>query len=110
MTDNKKNSFFTLINSTMLLIGLYNIIFWVSRVKYAIPEFYIEIAKHWKLIMFLEFLAVASIAVDTIVRFDIIDAKYRKIRFSLAALIGLLFMAKLILGIIELYMRGEIKP
>lgn len=110
MAEQKKETFFTLINTTMLLIGLYNIIFWISRVKYAVPEFYIAIAKHWKLIMFLEFLAVASIAVDIIVRFDSIEKKYRKIRFFIAALIGILFMAKLILGIIELYMRGEIKP
>jgi hypothetical protein len=109
MNQPEKKTMLSLINLTLGLLVVYNAVFWASRFQYLWAGFYASVARHWKLIMFLEFLAVASIAVDIIVRFDQIEEKYRKPRFILSALLGLLFMARFILGMIELYMRGEIK-
>jgi hypothetical protein len=108
MNQPEKKPTLSLINITLVLLVIYNMLFWASKFKLFWTGFYASIADRWKLIMFLEFLAVASIAVDIIVRFDQIDAKYRKPRFILSALLGLLFMARFIIGTIELFMRGEI--
>jgi|694.fasta_scaffold126886_2 hypothetical protein len=110
MNQQVNKSFFSLINVTLMLLVVYNILYWSARLKIFMPEFYTAVAKHWKLIMFLEFLAVASVTVDLVVRFDLFNEKYRKPRFIVSALIALLFMARFILGVIELYMRGEIRP
>ncbi len=110
MNQTTNKPFFSLINVTIIALVIYNILFWASMRKLFLPEFYASVAGRWKLMMFLEFLAVASILVDIIVRFDSFSIKNRKSRLFISAFIGILFMAKFILGIIELYMRGEVRP
>jgi len=56
----------------------------------------------------LEFLAVASIAVDIIVQFDRFPIKQARFRMILSAILGGLLGLRMLLGVIELYMRGEV--
>ena len=109
MTEQNSNSKLTLINATLVMLVIYNILYWGSKFKWFLEPFYLAITKHWKLIMFFEFLAVASVAVDVIIRFDTFPKESRKQRLIFTALIGFLFMLRFLFGVIELYMRGEVR-
>ena len=90
------------------LLVLYNLLYWSGKFL-GLPEmFYLEVAKHWKLITLLEFLAVASVVVDIIVQFDRFPLKQARMRMILSAILGVLLGLRILLGVIELYMRGEI--
>lgn len=90
------------------LLIVYNVLYWSGKFLGIPAWFYLEVAKHWKLITFLEFLAVASIAVDIIVQFDRFPLKQARIRMVLSAVLGALLVLRILLGVIELYMRGEV--
>lgn len=94
-----------LITYASLLV--YNLLYWSGKFL-AFPQgFYQEVVAHWKLITFLEFLAVASVAVDIIVQFDRFSNKEARLRMIFSALLGALFVLRFILGVMEMYMRGQ---
>lgn len=103
-----KNNFFSIINITLLGLGVYNLLYWGSKITGMIPAFHDAVMGHWKLITFLEFLAVASVAADIIIRYDTFQESIRKNRLFVTAGFGVLWMLKLIFGVIELYMRGSV--
>jgi hypothetical protein len=90
------------------LLIVYNLLYWSGKFLGFPEAFYIEITKHWKLITFLEFLAVASVVVDIIVQFDRFPLKHARVRLVLSAVLGILLLLRILLGVIELYMRGEV--
>jgi hypothetical protein len=90
------------------LLFLYNLLYWSGKFLGFPESFYLEVAKHWKLITLLEFLAVASVVVDIIVQFDRFPVKQSRIRMILSAILGILMGLRILLGVIELYMRGEV--
>lgn len=94
--------------ATYALLILYNALYWSGKFLGFPAAFYIEVSKHWKLITFLEFLAVASVAVDIIVQFDRFPRKQARLRLIISAVLGGLLGLRILLGIIELYMRGEV--
>lgn len=94
-----------LITYGMLLV--YNLLYWSGKFLSFPFGFYQEIVKHWKLITFLEFLAVASVAVDIIVQFDRFTKKEARLRMIFSAFLGALFVLRFLLGVIEMYMRGQ---
>ena len=96
---------FILITYSLLLV--YNLLYWSGKFLGFPLAFYQEVVQHWKLITFLEFLAVASIAVDIIVQFDRFSKKEARLRMIFSAVLGALFVLRLILGVLEMYMRGQ---
>lgn len=97
-----------MINVTLMALGVYNVLYWMSKGMGFIPGFHEAIITHWKLITFLEFLAVASVAADIIIRYDTFPEKIRKQRLIATAGVGFLWLLKVIFGVIELYMRGKV--
>lgn len=92
---------------TFLLLIVYNVLYWSGKFLH-FPDFlYTEVVKHWKLITFFEFLAVASLAVDIIVQFDRFPRREAKVRMAVSAVLGALLVLRFILGVMEMYMRGE---
>lgn len=100
---------FPLIGLTLVFLSLYNIVYWLCYLFGLLPGFYAEVIGHWKLVTFFEFLAVASLAADIIIRYDQFDLRERKWRFTLTAGLGVLFALRFLLGVIEIFMRGEMK-
>lgn len=92
----------------MVLLALYNFFYWISKATSLFQTFHEEVIGHWKLFTFLEFLALASILVDLIVRWDSFKHLEKRVRFGITALMAALFMLKLIFGVMELYMRGGV--
>jgi len=90
------------------LLFIYNALYWSGKFLGFPEAFYLEVSKHWKLITFLEFLAVASVAIDIIVQFDRFPIRQARIRMILSAVLGLLLGLRILIGVIELYMRGEV--
>jgi hypothetical protein len=93
---------------TYCLLVVYNLLYWSGKFIGFPASFYLEVTKHWKLITFLEFLAVASVAIDIIVQFDRFPIKQARLRMVLSALLGGLLGLRILVGVIELYMRGEV--
>jgi hypothetical protein len=93
---------------TFALLLVYNALYWPGKLLHWPEGFYPEIAKHWKLITFIEFLAVASLAVDIIVQFDRFPKREAQVRVITTAVIGALLVLRFILGVMDMYMRGEV--
>jgi len=92
---------------TYVLLLVYNVLYWSGKFL-GLPEaFYLEVVQHWKLITFIEFLAVASVAVDIIVQFDRFPKKEARLRMIFSAVVGALLVLRFILGVMEMYMRGQ---
>jgi hypothetical protein len=98
----------SLIHIGFLLLVAYNAAYWLGKFMHQFPVFYASIMKHWKLITFLEFLLVASLAVDTIAAYDRFSKGERTTRFILMVAIGIGFMARFLFGAMELYLRGDV--
>lgn len=90
------------------LLFLYNGLYWSSKFLGFLSVFQTEVVKHWKLITFLEFLAVASIAADCISQYDRFNKREALLRIVGAALLGGLLLLRILFGVMELYMRGEV--
>lgn len=97
-----------LITATIALLAIYNLLYWISKSTTLFAGFHAEVVGHWKLITFLEFLALASLLVDLTVRWDGFKHTEKRVRFGITALMAVLFMLKLIFGVMELYMRGGV--
>ncbi len=93
---------------TFALVILYNALYWPGKFLHWPEAFYPEVAKHWKLVTFLEFLAIASLAVDIIVQFDRFPRREAQLRVVTTAVLGALLVLRFILGVMDLYMRGEV--
>lgn len=93
---------------TFVMLIAYNLLYWSGKFLHFPDGFYAEVGKHWKLITFLEFLAVASLAVDIIVQFDRFPKRESQLRIVVSAVLGALLVLRLILGVMDLYMRGEV--
>jgi hypothetical protein len=107
MNQNKASQSSVILVTYGLLL-IYNALYWSGKFLGFPEAFYLEVSKHWKLITFLEFLAVASVAIDIIVQFDRFPIRQARIRMILSAVLGLLLGLRILIGVIELYMRGEV--
>ncbi|MFM7812978.1 MAG: hypothetical protein ACKO66_00515 [Flavobacteriales bacterium] len=97
-----------IIHIGFVLLAFYNVAYWLGKFMNQFPVFYTAILKHWKLITFLEFLVVASLAVDTVAAYDRFSKTERNTRFAFMVLLGIGFMARFIFGAMELYLRGDV--
>jgi hypothetical protein len=69
---------------------------------------YAEIRAHWALFMFLNFLGVASVTVDHIVKYDKIKKPKRTILNAYVVLLLVAFFTQIVWGLLEIYITGEI--
>lgn len=69
---------------------------------------YAEIRANWALFMFLNFLGVASITVDHIVKYDKIKKPKRTILSFLTVVLLVAFFTQIVWGMLEIYITGEI--
>lgn len=110
----KSKSKFNIILGVIVLLVVYNLIYWFSKFFVAeVPAFmvsiYLEFKKNWSIMVLLEFLAVASIFVDTISNYDILVKNIRRFRFSAMVLLTAAFIARFIIGMIDLYVGGGLE-
>lgn len=101
-----------LIPFAFLACTLFNVFFYISKFLSETNSWwlnaYAEIRAHWALFMFLNFLGVASVAVDHIVKYDKIKKPKRSIlNFYVVALL-VAFFTQIVWGMLEIYITGEI--
>ena len=112
--NQKENSKSPITLTVMAVLAVYNIIYWTSKFFIAdVPSFfasfYISVKEHWGLLTFLEFLAIASIFVDTISKFDALQGRQKNVRVIASALFICAFIARFLIGMIDLYMGGDVR-
>ncbi|MCC6601067.1 MAG: hypothetical protein IT223_10390 [Crocinitomicaceae bacterium] len=99
-----------LILAVFILLAIFNLFYWpgkfIGNSLAVTGSFYSAVKSHLGLFLLLEFLAVASLFVDMIVHFDHLTHRAGKIRFGLTALLFAAFIARLILEVIDMYMKG----
>jgi hypothetical protein len=102
-----------LIPTTMVLLFLFNIIYWVGKFKWTgwptAAVIYHSITEHWGLLMFLEFLAIAAIFVDLVVQWDKLTGRPLRVRLAITAVLFSAFVAQFLIGMIDLFMAGEMQ-
>jgi len=107
MKNNQNNSG-KLINITLILLAVFNLIFWPAKLFGLFTLAYETILDHFFLLFLLEFLAVASIFVDVIIRWDKFKKMEQKLRFILALIFCGSFVVQMILSVMELYIKGSV--
>lgn len=102
-----------ILNVAVILLLVYNGIYWTGKFAPSfldgITSLRLALIAHWGLITFLEFLAVASLFVDLVIKWDTFKPAHRTWRLLLTGLILSAFITRFILGVIDLYMIGEIQ-
>ncbi|MFM2316364.1 MAG: hypothetical protein RLZZ155_696 [Bacteroidota bacterium] len=92
--------------------AFFNVYFYVSKFMSETSTFwlnaYAEIRAHWALFMFLNFLGVASVTVDHIVKYDKIKKPKRSILSFLTVALLVAFFTQIVWGMLEIYITGEI--
>jgi hypothetical protein len=114
MNQSSIQSRFNLISALLVLLVVYNAIYWSGKfftgiVPSFVSGFYNNFKEHWGLLIFLEFLAIASIFVDTIANLDNLYGKQKTIRIILTAIFTLAFGARFLIGMIDIYMGGGVR-
>jgi len=92
--------------------AFFNVYFYLSKFMSETSTFwlnaYAEIRAHWALFMFLNFLGVASLTVDHIVKYDKINKPKRTILSVLTVTLWVAFFTQIVWGMLEIYITGEI--
>lgn len=96
-----------LVNSTMVVLAIYNVIYWASPVVGVFQPIIVATQKIWGLMSFLEFLAVAALIIDLTVRWDQFENKQRRMRFIFTFILAASFFVRFVFGILSLYIVGE---
>jgi len=101
-----------LIPSAFIACTFFNVYYYVSKFMSETSTFwlnaYAEIRAHWALFMFLNFLGVASVTVDHIVKYDKIKKPKRTILNAYVVLLLVAFFTQIVWGMLEIYITGEI--
>ncbi|MBL7941247.1 MAG: hypothetical protein JNM00_00675 [Flavobacteriales bacterium] len=113
MTANKQSSNRRLLHLSMLLLALYNLLYWPAKLFSSAPNWvksaYEVIKANWGTFMVLEFFLIASLFADMIIRFDTIDKKKRTTHLLLVAVFICCFVLRFIFGVMEKYITGVLK-
>ncbi|MFN9392596.1 MAG: hypothetical protein ACK505_08935 [Flavobacteriales bacterium] len=101
-----------LLAATALLI-LFNIVYWTGKffpdLWPALTALRSSLLAHWGLFMFLEFLAVASLFIDVVVKWDDYPRAQRNMRLFIAGLVCAGFITRFGLGVMDMYLVGEVQ-
>lgn len=103
------NKNLTLINGTLLGLGIYNLLYWMAKFFGLFQSFYNGIKDLWLLFILFELLAVASIFVDTVVRWDKFTHTEKRVRIALTALFSIAFVLRFIIGYMEALITGQVQ-
>lgn len=103
-----KNNSSQLINITLGILAVFNLIYWPGKLFGLFGSAYSTIIDHFFLLFLLEFLAVASLFADIIIRWDKFSPTQQKLRFVLTLLFCGSFVIQLILSVMELYIKGSV--
>jgi hypothetical protein len=96
-----------LINATIIVLAIYNLFYWLAPLNASLDAIKDNLAQHWGLLTFLEFLAMASLIVDLTIRWDKFSQTEQRWRMFITFLIGASFFVRIIFGIMALYITGE---
>jgi hypothetical protein len=104
----------SLIIATFIVLIIYNILYASGKfLGNAAPAFiqniYSGIIASWGLFTFLEFLGVASLFVDIIIKFDKFPIRERNIRLGITVILFIGFAMHFIIGLGEKYIAGEVQ-
>lgn len=99
----------SLITGTLILLAIYNILYWPGKFLGMFQGFYTEIKSTWYLFIFLELLGIISIFVDLIVRWDSFGHNEKRLRLILTSLFFIAFVTRFGFGFMEDYLTGEIR-
>ncbi|MFZ4784122.1 MAG: hypothetical protein ACOYLH_01515 [Flavobacteriales bacterium] len=97
-----------------LIVAVYNLFYWTGKfypgiVPAFVSSFYNDVKENWGLLIFLEFLAVASLFVDLIANFDSQSKRAKFIRIVISAFFLIAFVARFLIGMIDKYMDGSVR-
>jgi hypothetical protein len=113
MTANTQSNNRRLLHISMLLLALYNLLYWPVKLIPNLPAWmkttYEVIKANWGTFMVLEFFLIASLFADMIIRFDTLDKKRRTLHLLLVAVLVCGFVLRFILGVMEKYITGVLK-
>lgn len=98
-----------LIAGTIVLLIVYNLLYWIATLVKSLEPFLEALRKQWGLLSFLEFLAVASLVIDLTVRWDKFTDRQKRIHLIITFLIAASFFIRFVFGLIALYVTGEAK-
>jgi len=102
-----------MLSVAIVLLLLFNGIYWTAKFFPGfwpgLTSFRTVLLGHWGLLMFLEFLGVVSVFVDMVVRWDGFAPVPKRFRLALSFVLFAFFVARLIHGVIDMYMTGEVQ-
>lgn len=103
-----------IITILIVILAVYNVFYWTGKfypgvVPSFVSTFYNDVKENWGLLIFLEFLAVASLFVDLIANFDSQTKRSKVIRILISALFLFAFVARFLIGMIDKYMDGSVR-
>jgi len=101
-----------LLTVTVVAVILFNLVYWIGKffpdLISVVTDLRLQLLAHWGLFMFLEFLAVISLFVDLIVRWDEFGTRLKG-RLALTGILIAGWVFRMILGVIDLYMIGTVQ-
>lgn len=109
MTTVKEDTRSPLITGVIVLLLIYNVMYWLANIIEPLGSYLTTVRKNWGLLTFLEFIAVISLVVDLTIRWDKFSPVNRRNRFILTILIAASFGVRFVFGLFALYMTGEAK-
>ncbi len=102
-----------LLHGAMVLLILLNLVYWPSKLLPGTPGWikviYEAIKADWGTFLILEFMLVASLFADVIIRFDAIDRKKRVGHLLIVALCSCACVLRFIIGVMEKYITGVLQ-
>jgi hypothetical protein len=102
-----------LLHGAMVLLILLNLVYWPAKLLPSTPGWikaiYEAIKGDWGTFLILEFMLVASIFADLIIRFDAIDRKKRLGHLLIVALCSCAFVLRFLIGVMEKYITGVLQ-
>ena len=97
-----------LIQVLFWLLLIQSIFYWLGKFHILFEFWYQGYKAHWGLFMLFQFLGVASVVIDLIVRFDRMKHPVKSLYAAVVAALAISYAAQILFGIMELYMRGTI--
>lgn len=98
-----------LINITLIILTVFNVLYWPGKFLDFMPEAYLTLRTNYFLLLVLQFLACASIFVDLVVRFDKFGKSEKILRLILTMIFCGSFVVQVVMSVMELYIQGGIK-
>lgn len=98
----------------IVLLLVYNLVYWSGKfIPQHLPSWvslvYLQFRSHWGILVLLEILAVASLFVDTIVKYDHFAGRAKTFRLLFMVVLTSALIGRIIIGLIDLYIGGGLR-